>query len=1265
MGEAVDGREPEGIKMVCPCCNGMFGSDAAVCPEDGSGLLEVPDAPLLTGLVLDGRYEVGNVVGSGGMGVVYRAHQRAMEREVAIKVLHPQYAHDPRAVKRFFREAQAASRLIHPNIVTVYDFGRSREGHLYMVMELLEGWTLGDLIFHRAPLSPETAVTLALQICSALEAAHQRRIVHRDLKPDNVQLVSRDGCIWAKVLDFGIARIMRPDDGGLGLNLSTVDIAGTPAYMSPEQIMGKDPDPRSDLYSLGVILFEMLTGDRPFEDENSVTLCMKQLNEEPPLVSAVLDDSTVPTDIESLVAALLSKSEDARPASTVAVREALEATGIGAAQRGADWDAPMMVATRSLPTRPDAGAMMGMPTLRGAGSAAASLAAVIDGVRSAPPEPMFKRPERGGSKPPAVVITLLSARASDLGDGPVAEWLTARQREGWAVDVRDATAALTVPRTDGVEGNQTTRLVLERLTRLRDAARRENMAVRAGFLEADTRESQVLADVARRLAAAAPHGEIAAPTTLARALEVRARPLTSVFLPSGKALGCCAIGELRSSRSVAADDVELVGRNRELRRLGQLADDARGDGPVAATVVGDGGVGKTSLVQAFGSGRAHLYLRVSPVAASWPGHTAARIAHACLGLPEASARAAVNARLDTLPLALRDRLTLLLLDEVTDAGVTASALAAALVELLGWRAGDGAFTLIVDDAHHLDPASCALLALLPEAAAGRPWLLLAVQRGDVAAEDVFPASSRVDVRPLGLRACRGILAEMGVAPNRQASIASAAGGNPLALSLLARAGGARKAPASAEAIILGLLPGHLRGVAPEEADRAWLGAVTGEPEVVDDLPARAARLYLEHGVPDALRGWLRRRCAGRPGLHARLAVAFSRAGANRADHAARAERLGLWHAAAAHALAAAQQEPEASASLNLDAARLLARAGDVPAAIERFEAALRGTTSSLSPDSLVALGAALFDVGEVDRAETVLLRARAAISAGGSARVFAELAAHLARCAVKRRELGDAMAHLGRAREAVDLLRPVDARGARGLEALVQIVRADVALAEGDAEATRTNLRQARDAYRDLGRPADAIRCLNDLAVVELDSGEVTRATDTFRAAVGLARAAGLAGELRRARTGLGTGLVREGKLDEGTQILRRVLREAGGRVRDTRAVADAAIGLAAASLARGLGTDAERYAARASGEKAPAVSRVRALALLAEVRIADGQLRQAARDLQDAHALATVAQHGLLRASTEERLFDLEIETGVELSRISRVPGPRTSPSL
>jgi hypothetical protein len=684
-------------RAVCPLCNATFSGETLVCPHDGTGLLEIPDAPLLTGSVLDDRYDIGGVVGAGGMGIVYRAHQRAMERDVAVKVLHPHYAHDPRAVKRFFREAQASSRLIHPHVVTVYDFGRSREGHLYMVMELLEGWTLGDLIYHRAPLTAPTAVRLAVQICEALDAAHQRRVVHRDLKPDNVQLISRDGQVFAKVLDFGIARVMRDPDADLGVHLSTVDIAGTPAYMSPEQIMGRDPDPRSDLYALGVMLYEMLTGERPFDDENSVTLCMRQLNERPVGMASHVGEGVVPPDVEAVVQSLLEKDVDSRPADAKTVRDRLLATEAGRASVSVKSLAERSVSRRvsGLPTRPDAGAMMALPTMDVAddaraaatATAAAKLGGVIDAVRSSAPEslaassapcPVCKTPDvaaeaacrrcghvrraatdertlqeradraRVPAGPPAAMASLLVGREADFKNEALFAWLESCFHEGWHVQIRDAAATVRVPRKAGLGLVEAVRQLFESLKIIRAAALRANLALRIGLLAGTDEDERNLIDLASRLAAAAPYGDIAVPTALARELQLRGRPITSVFLPSGKALGCCAIADLEG-QSERLVPLEFAGHNRSLRRLGQLADDARHDGAIRTLVVGDRGAGRTSLLRAFASGRNQLYLRVSAAAHAWPGFTAARVARACLGIRDDADAPVVRGRINALP----------------------------------------------------------------------------------------------------------------------------------------------------------------------------------------------------------------------------------------------------------------------------------------------------------------------------------------------------------------------------------------------------------------------------------------------------------------------------------------------------------------------------------------------------------------------------------------------------------------------------------------
>lgn len=1305
MGADAGKKWPEGAierasvtRAVCPLCNATFPGETLVCPQDGTGLLEIPDAPLLTGTVLDDRYDIGGVVGAGGMGIVYRAHQRAMERDVAVKVLHPHYAHDPRAVKRFFREAQASSRLIHPHVVTVYDFGRSREGHLYMVMELLEGWTLGDLIYHRAPLTAPTAVRLAVQICEALDAAHQRRVVHRDLKPDNVQLISRDGQVFAKVLDFGIARVMRDPDADLGVHLSTVDIAGTPAYMSPEQIMGRDPDPRSDLYALGVILYEMLTGERPFDDENSVTLCMRQLNERPAKMGTHVGEGVVPADVEAIIQSLLEKDVEARPADAKTVRERLLVTDAGKASVSVKSLAERSVSRRvsGLPTRPDAGAMMALPTMdvseeahaASTGAGTTSLGGVIGAVRTGAPEsvaraaapcPICKTPDitagescrrcghvrraatdeptaqeradraRVPAGPPAAMASLLVGREADFKGEALFAWLESCFHEGWHVQIRDAAATVRVPRRPGVGLVEAVRQLFESLKIIRAAALRANLALRIGLLAGTDEDERNLSDLASRLAAAAPYGDIAVPSALARELQLRGRSITSVFLPSGKALGCCAIGDLEG-QAESLVPIEFAGHNRSLRRLGQLADDARREGATRTLVVGDRGAGRTSLLRAFASGRNQLYLRVSAAAHAWPGYTAARVARACLGIRDDADAAVVRGRISSLALVLRDRLAVLLLDDAGEHGVTAVGLAHALVDVLSWRAGEGAFTVLIDDAHLMDAASQQILEATVAAAGERPWLFVASapRHAADARPLLFADAPGVDLRPLGLRAAAALLRAQNASGSRRTQLLAAGQGNPLALQLLSDCADDAPIPRP-EAVVTTLLPNHLRGVAPDVAEAAWMAAILGGPEPVDDMAIRAARLYLELGVPTNVGSWIASRLRGASGLHAELLAAFTSIRRPAGWRSARTERMGLWRLAAEEAERAAETHAQEAAPLLLAAARLRALAGDVAEALAHFEETLARTGGRADVGGLIRLGAVLLETGEGLRAEPVLLRARAAATVDTSPVLHGKLSALLARCAVRRNEIHDAMAHLGCARETLSLLQPVDARAARALEALIQEVRAEVALAEGDAHGTRTNLRQARDAFRDLGLTADAIRCLVELGRVELDDGEPTRASETFRAAVGMAKSAGLQGELRRARIGLGEALVGLGDCEKGASVIRRVLREAGGACGDSRALGEAAVGLAFAMLALDLPEDALRYAERALADSPTPVSRARALFALAEARASSGQMRVAARTLAETRLAARAAGHGLLAARAEERLIDIEMQHGVQ----------------
>ena len=252
--------------------------------------------------VLDDRYDVVRPLGSGGMGEVYLARDRVLGRDVALKVLRRQYAGDEEFAERFKREAMSAASLSHPNIIQVYDRGETEEGSSYIAMEYVPGGTLKEKISREGPLEAADAAGIGAQVAEALGAAHDRGMVHRDIKPQNVLLTARGG---AKVADFGIAR------AGSSATISrTGSVMGTAGYMSPEQALGKPATPKSDLYSLGVVLYEALTGELPYTADNPIAVSMKHVNE--PLRPPVQLNPRIPRGMNAIVTKLLAKDPEDR-----------------------------------------------------------------------------------------------------------------------------------------------------------------------------------------------------------------------------------------------------------------------------------------------------------------------------------------------------------------------------------------------------------------------------------------------------------------------------------------------------------------------------------------------------------------------------------------------------------------------------------------------------------------------------------------------------------------------------------------------------------------------------------------------------------------------------------------------------------------------------------------------------------------------------------------------------------------------------------------
>ena len=267
----------------------------------------------VSGLTLNGRYQLVKLIGGGGMAQVYQARDLVLRRLVAVKILRDQYASDPKFVERFQREAEASAGLSHPNIVSIYDVGKENGLH-YIVMDHIQGETLRDYVVRSAPLPTGVVVEIGAQIALALESAHRNGLIHRDIKPGNVMLTT-DGSV--KVVDFGIAK------GTSYLSLTSTGVAlGTVAYMSPEQIKGGQLGPHSDIYSLGVTLYEMATGKLPFESDSDVGMALKHISELPIPPHQV--NRGVPAQLAAIIMRSLEKDPAQRFSSAIQMARALK-----------------------------------------------------------------------------------------------------------------------------------------------------------------------------------------------------------------------------------------------------------------------------------------------------------------------------------------------------------------------------------------------------------------------------------------------------------------------------------------------------------------------------------------------------------------------------------------------------------------------------------------------------------------------------------------------------------------------------------------------------------------------------------------------------------------------------------------------------------------------------------------------------------------------------------------------------------------------------
>jgi serine/threonine-protein kinase len=349
------------VAKVCPQCGNEYETGDRFCPKDGAALKPKSGGDPMIGRVIADRYLILARLGEGGMGRVYAAEHVKMNRQCAIKVMNPSLMNDGESATRFAREASNAARILHPNVAAVFDFGES-DRTVYLVMEYVDGEPLSEMLARVGALQPRRAIDIARQIADGLSAAHELGLIHRDLKPDNVIVTrKRDGKEIAKVVDFGIAKAVSdaPQDALTRSGL----VIGTPEFMSPEQLLGDPVDARTDIYALGCMLYQMLSGMKPFDADTREQMIRRRLHEPPPHIRDVVP--SVPKRVDTLIAHMLARSPGDRLASAAEVSASLDPALVMSGWEVESSSAQVSVRTgRGAPTVTQEAADLGMqPTI--------------------------------------------------------------------------------------------------------------------------------------------------------------------------------------------------------------------------------------------------------------------------------------------------------------------------------------------------------------------------------------------------------------------------------------------------------------------------------------------------------------------------------------------------------------------------------------------------------------------------------------------------------------------------------------------------------------------------------------------------------------------------------------------------------------------------------------------------------------------------------------------------------------------------------------